>query len=74
MWNRITTDKGKTHTQKNVLGLSGEYQSQNQDLRQIFKELQKEAKKRPVEDEGVFEDDPRAMQEDKHIYRRKYYE
>jgi len=66
------TKERRTH-RKMCWDCRGDFQSQNQELRQIFKELQKEAKKRPVQDEGVFEDDPRAIKED-NIFRRKYYE
>ena len=47
----------------------------NSSLRDIYKEMQMRKKVRTEEDEGImFEDDPRAVHEDNHIYRRKYYE
>jgi len=67
------TKERRTH-RKMCWDCRGDFQSQNQELRQLFKELQKEAKKNPVKDEGVFEDDPRAIEEDNSIFRRKYYE
>ena len=53
------TKERRTH-RKMCWDCRGDYQSQNQALREIFKELQK---RKPVVDEGVFEDDPRAVKE-----------
>ena len=47
----------------------------NSSLRDIYKEMQMRKNVRTEDDEGImFEDDPRAVQEDNSIFRRKYYE
>ena len=47
----------------------------NSSLRDIYKEMQMKKNVRTEDDEGImFEDDPRAVQEDNSIFRRKYYE
>ena len=53
------TKERRTH-RKMCWDCRGDHQSQNQALREIFKELQK---RKPVVEEGVFEDDPRAVKE-----------
>ena len=47
----------------------------NSSLREIYKDMQMRKKVKTEDDEGImFEDDPRAVQEDNSIFRRKYYE
>tara|TARA_R100000426_G_C4729972_1_gene75452 strand:+ start:226 stop:486 length:261 start_codon:yes stop_codon:yes gene_type:complete len=47
----------------------------NSSLRDIYKDMQMRKKVKTEDDEGImFEDDPRAVQEDNSIFRRKYYE
>ena len=53
------TKERRTH-RKMCWDCRGDHQSHNQALREIFKELQK---RKPVVEEGVFEDDPRAVKE-----------